>query len=179
MEQRLKTAILLAAVIAFVNFSPVSRGLAAQPPDRPAPAGCGAGYDQSACGNVGDPYEGQGAPKPNATIAACGTFKPPSNGYVYRVTRDIGSDPTRDCITFSYTHTFVLDLDRHTITGKIHVAVNPYGLNIMNGTVNCNDPTHACVQVYEGSSPTVLPQLKMESSPVKIATTERTHEQRA
>jgi len=117
-----------------------------------APAGCGPGTDQSLCGNVGDPYAGGGAPTPDATIAACGALTPASPGYVYRVTANIGSDATANCITWSYTNSFVLDLYGHTVTGMIHGTNSPYGLTIMNGTVNCNSVATGCVDVGQDAT---------------------------
>jgi len=85
---------------------------------------------------VGDPYQGQGQPSANATIVGCGALSPSSSGYVYRVTADIGTDATHACLTWSYTQPFVLDLNGHTVTGIISGKMNPYGITIMNGTVN-------------------------------------------
>jgi hypothetical protein len=131
--------------------SPQTATLSGTDPAGVLPAGCGAGFDQSTCGNVGDPYAGQGAPTPNATISSCGALSPPFAGYVYRLTANIGTDPTAKCITWYYTYPFVLDLYGYTVTGSIKGANNPYGLTIMNGTVNCN--SSACVEVQQGSSP--------------------------
>jgi hypothetical protein len=119
----------------------------------PAAGGCGAGTDNSGCGNVGDPYQGQGQPSANATIVGCGALSPSSSGYVYRVTADIGTDATRSCITWSYTQPFVLDLNGHTVTGMISGKMNPYGITIMNGTVNCNSSSTGCIDVTQGSAP--------------------------
>ena len=115
--------------------------------------GCGPGTDNSACGNVGDPYQGQGQPSANATIIGCGALSPSSSGYVYRVTADIGTDVTHACLTWSYTQPFVLDLNGHTVTGMISGKMNPYGITIMNGTVNCNSSSTGCIDVTQGSSP--------------------------
>jgi len=119
----------------------------------PTTGGCGPGTDNSACGNVGDPYQGQGQPSANATIIGCGALSPSSSGYVYRVTADIGTDATHSCLTWSYTQPFVLDLNGHTVTGMISGKMNPYGITIMNGTVNCNSSSTGCIDVTQGSSP--------------------------
>ena len=117
-------------------------------------AGCGAGTNNSQCGNVSDPYAGHGAPTANATITSCGELNPPSSGYVYRLTADIGSDPTTACLTWYYSYPFVLDLNGYTVTGMIAGAANPYGFTIMNGTVNCNSVSTGCIDVQQGNSPT-------------------------
>jgi hypothetical protein len=113
----------------------------------PPTPGCGPATDQSLCGNAGDPYGGGGAPAPDATITACGALTPPSPGYVYRVTANIGAAAAADCITWSYTDPFVLDLYGHTVTGMIHGTNSPYGTTIMNGTVTCNSVATGCVDV--------------------------------
>jgi hypothetical protein len=102
---------------------------------------------------VGDPYAGQGPPTPNATITGCGELNPPNSGYVYQLTADIGTDPTTACLTWYYGYTFVLDLNGYTVTGMIAGAMNPYGLIIMNGTVNCNSSSTGCIDVMQGSGP--------------------------
>jgi len=117
-------------------------------------AGCGAGTNNSQCGNVSDPYAGHGAPTANATITSCGELNPPSSGYVYRLTADIGTDPTTACLTWYYSYPFVLDLNGYTVTGMIAGAANPYGFTIMNGTVNCNSVSTGCIDVQQGNSPT-------------------------
>jgi len=115
-------------------------------------AGCGAGTNNSQCGNVSDPYAGHGAPTANATITSCGELNPPSSGYVYRLTADIGTDPTTACLTWYYSYPFVLDLNGYTVTGMIAGAANPYGFTIMNGTVNCNSVSTGCIDVQQGNS---------------------------
>jgi hypothetical protein len=115
-------------------------------------AGCGAGTNNSQCGNVGDPYAGHGAPTANATITSCGELNPPSSGYVYRLAADIGTDPTTSCLTWYYGYPFVLDLYGYTVTGMIAGAMNPYGLTIMNGTVNCNSASTGCIDIQQGST---------------------------
>jgi hypothetical protein len=102
---------------------------------------------------VGDPYQGQGQPSANAKIVGCGALSPSSSGYVYRVTADIGTDAAHACLTWSYTQPFVLDLNGHTVTGIISGKMNPYGITIMNGTVNCNSSSMGCIDVTQGSAP--------------------------
>ena len=92
--------------------------------------GCGAGTDNSQCGNVGNPYAnypGGTQPAANATLSACGALSVPSSGYVYRLTSNIGSDPTTSCLTWYYGYPFVLDLNGYTVTGMIAGQMNPYG----------------------------------------------------
>jgi lipopolysaccharide export system protein LptA len=113
-------------------------------------AGCGAGTDNSDCGNVGDPYEGQGPPSNQVPISACGTTISASGKY--KVTQDIGSDATATCITITYnTNNVNLDLGGHSVTGMIF-ALSGNGNTIYNGTVTCNKDTstypQTCVQVY-------------------------------
>ena len=116
-------------------------------------AGCGAGTDQSQCGNVGNPYAsypGGTQPTANATLSACGALSAPSAGYVYRLTSNIGSDPTTSCITWYYGYPFVLDLNGHTVTGTITGQINPYGIVIMAGTVNCTSSSTGCIDIQQG-----------------------------
>jgi len=112
--------------------------------------GCGTGTDNSECGNVGDPYEGQGPPSNQVPISACGMTISASGNY--KVTQDIGSNASATCISITYnTFNVNLDLGGHTVTGTIF-AVSGNGNTIYNGTVTCNKDTstypQACVQVY-------------------------------
>jgi hypothetical protein len=119
----------------------------------PTAGGCGPGTDNSGCGSVGDPYEGQGQPSANAKVFGCGALSPSSSGYVYRVTADIGTDATHACLTWSYTQPFVLDLNGHTVTGMISGKMNPYGITIMNGTIKCNSNSTGCIDVQHDAAP--------------------------
>ena len=150
---KIKLYLVLVLVWLAVCFEDVSCALSRQA------GGCGPGTDNSGCGNVGDPYQGQGQPPANATISGCGALSPPSPGYVYRVTANIGTDATHACLTWSYTRPFVLDLNGHTVTGMISGRMNPYGLTIMNGTVNCNSSSTGCIDVTQGSAPTAYDKI--------------------
>jgi hypothetical protein len=121
----------------------------------PQQAGCGSPdgltrYDQSTCGNVGDPYEGNGAPKNPTLITACGSFSPTA-GQVYQVSQNIGSDPTAVCINFGFTgNPYTLNLNGYTVTGQIKDN-GGFGRTILNGTINCSVPDGSntgCINYY-------------------------------
>jgi hypothetical protein len=118
----------------------------------PGGGGCGAGSDNSACGNVGDPYEGNGPAANKQPVSACGTLSSSSTNY--KVTQNIGSDPTATCILMDYgTHHVNLDLGGYNVTGAIYDVGEGNGNTVYHGTVTCNravamgDPW-SCVQVY-------------------------------
>ena len=118
-------------------------------------AGCGAGTDNSDCGNVGDPYEGSGGPPSTATpITACGTLSPTSGQY-FLVKGNIGSNATAQCINitvWSSGASFTLDLGGHTVTGYVTLAaVSPGPITVFNGTIVCsvdwNSTARACLNL--------------------------------
>jgi len=125
-------------------------------------AGCGSPdgltlYDQSTCGNVGDPYEGKGAPQNPTPITACGVITPTSNGQVFQVKNNIGSSLSQACLSASYPqYAFVLDLGGYSVTGQVNIATNAgSGLTVLNGTLNCNisSPSDAgCIQIFTGGT---------------------------
>jgi hypothetical protein len=111
---------------------------------------------------VGNPYAnypGGTQPAANATLSACGALSVPSSGYVYRLTSNIGSDPTTSCLTWYYGYPFVLDLNGYTVTGMIAGQMNPYGIVIMNGTVNCNSASTGCIDIQQGWGPAAYEQI--------------------
>ena len=128
-------------------------------------AGCGSPdgltlYDQSDCGNVGDPYEGKGAPKTTSgtdgngnshSISSCVTNLAPAAGDVYTLTKNIGSDPTAVCLNFGFTGNFyTLNLNGFTVTGQIKDN-GGFGRTIVNGTINCSVPdggNTGCINYY-------------------------------
>jgi len=90
----------------------------------------------STYGVCGDPYEGLGPPPNQQAISACGKTIGASGNY--KVSQNIGTDPTATCITINYNTTHVnLDLGGFTITGAICDG-SGNGNTIYNGTVTCN-----------------------------------------
>jgi hypothetical protein len=129
-------------------------------------AGCGSFTDNSTCGNVGDPYEGHGPPSNQQPISGCTTISKSSTNY--KLSGNIGSDPTAACLTIDYNvHDMSLDLGGFTVTGAIfdHGAGN--GNIIFNGTVTCNRNTSAypqsCVNAYfnYGGGPPTTEQYRL------------------
>jgi hypothetical protein len=116
-------------------------------------AGCGAGTDNSDCGNVGDPYEGGSFnPSGKTALSACGTLSGSTN---YYLTGDIGADQTADCITLPfYAGTGLsLDLRGHTIQGLVKgIGINHNGITVFNGTILCDIVDTGCLKVSGGSS---------------------------
>ena len=116
-------------------------------------AGCGAGTDNSDCGNVGDPYEGGSFnPSGKTALSACGTL---SGSTDYYLTGDIGADQTADCITLPFNPGtgLTLDLRGHTIQGTVQgVGINQNGITIFNGTILCNTFDMSCLRVSGNSN---------------------------
>ena len=96
-------------------------------------AGCG-----TDCGNVGDPYEGAGAPSGQTPISSCNTNITTGGNYV--LTQNIGSDATATCLKWFFPSSSVnLDLGGHTVTGQIDISNTNQGLNVIqNGIINCS-----------------------------------------
>lgn len=107
--------------------------------------GCG-----TDCGNVGDPYEGQGAPASFQPVSACGQIT--ATGY-YKLTQDIGTPGTNssigasdyNCLDVYYPSPspskaapFTLDLGGHTVYGTISMGGNGGPYILLNGSVICN-----------------------------------------
>ncbi len=123
------------------------------------PAACGTDtnnnpYDQSACGNVGDPYEGGtfSATGKTALSSCCAPgYYCLTGNTSYYLTGNIGSDATATCVKFAHGDT--IDLRGYTITGQVvqDADNNPSGVTIFNGTINCSIPNagsvHTCLQV--------------------------------
>jgi hypothetical protein len=108
--------------------------------------GCGPGTDMSTCGNVGDPYEG-GAfdPTGKTSLNACldqadtpaHVLHAMTENTSYYLTGNIVGDPALICFAIRKGDT--LDLRGYTVTGRIdETGLNPNGIVIFNGTVNCN-----------------------------------------
>ncbi len=153
----------------------------------PTQAGCGSPdgltlYDQSTCGNVGDPYEGNGAPKTTSgkdgsgnsyLISSClTTGLSPNNGDVYTLTANIGSDPTAVCLNFGFTgHSYTLNLNGYTVTGQIRDN-GGFGRTILNGTINCSVPDNGntgCINYY-AQTPTASAQSRFHHLTVHNST---------
>jgi hypothetical protein len=117
-------------------------------------AGCGAGTDNSDCGNVGDPYEG-GSPPGGTPLNTCwGTSTPLVANTAYYLTTNVGSDATAVCFKLGGKG-ITLDLGGYSITGRIYSQyINGNGITIFNGTVNCNVATsgEACIKLSSGSA---------------------------
>jgi len=101
-------------------------------------------------GDCGDPYEGLGPPPNQQAISACGKTIGASGNY--KVSQNIGKDPTATCITINYNTTHVnLDLGGFTVAGAIF-DLSGNGNTIYNGTVTCNRDQsaypQACVDIY-------------------------------
>jgi len=122
-------------------------------------AGCGAGTDNSDCGNVGDPYEG-GTFTPTGKTALSDCLNPMTASTSYYLTGNVGSDPTAIC--FGLRNGVTLDLRGFTVTGRIdETGLNANGITIFNGLVNCNktDALHACIKISSGSNYTAKTRL--------------------
>ena len=124
-----------------------------------AVAGCGAGTDNTLCGNVGDPYEG-GEPPGGTELTACGAL---TRGTNYYLSGNLGSDPAAICLTIGYgAAATILDLGGYTLTGQISgTGINANALTIFNGTVNCNiSPTpSACIKITSAAAYTAPTRL--------------------
>jgi len=119
-------------------------------------AGCGAGTDNSDCGNVGDPYEG-GAPPGGTPLSACGTL---TANTAYYLTANLGSDPTITCLTLAYGGGQTLDLRGYTLTGRMYAAgMNLNGVTILNGSVNCSIAGDYCIHLSSDSNYTAKTRL--------------------
>jgi len=122
-------------------------------------AGCGAGTDNSDCGNVGDPYEG-GSFNPTGKTAVSACLNPMAADTAYYLTGNVGADATAIC--FGLSNGVTLDLRTFTVTGRIDMTgLNANGITIFNGSVNCNiSPTPAaCVSISSGSAYTAKTRL--------------------
>jgi hypothetical protein len=90
-------------------------------------------------GNTGNAYADEGgAVDPSAiAVSACGTLA--GGGKSYKLTGNIGTDPTANCLVVS-GH-LKLDLAGFTITGRVVMHdINWSGGTMFNGTVNCTWP---------------------------------------
>lgn len=132
-------------------------------------AGCGSPdgltlYDQSACGNVGDPYEGNGAPKTTSgtdakgnsyLISGCVTnIAPKAATDVYTLTANIGSNAAAICLgeSFQSSYPATINLAGFTMTGQLNIQTNADGgWIILNGTINCSLPS-GCYYFYPQST---------------------------
>lgn len=97
-------------------------------PPPPPPA------ENTAYGNVGDPYAGA-APGSAVLLSACQVLMPNTS---YRLTRAVSAPtPTDICFHISGANT-ALDLNGYQVTGRIvGNAVNINGTHIFNGAVEC------------------------------------------
>ncbi len=104
--------------------------------------GCG-----SDCGNVGDPYQGQGPPPNAVPIFGCTLIQV---GGAYVLGQDVsGTIRSSDsyCLHVFYTDTpVVIDLGGHTVNGIVKVESNaPGSYELMNGAVICNVGDRSCL----------------------------------
>jgi hypothetical protein len=119
-------------------------------------AGCGAGTDNSDCGNVGDPYEGGSVHSPctgACAVTACGTLTTANSPFVLQ--NDVGSDPAAICFHLD-SRNITLDLAGHTVTGRIdETGLYASGITIFNGTVNCSVAplsVGSCIKISSSSA---------------------------
>ncbi len=110
-------------------------------PSAYATVGCGNGFDNSTCGNVGNPYANHpGWPLAHTTIdhtLGCQTITPAANTY-YLLDGNLGTDETiASCLHFASTaHTgWQLDLGGFTVKGNVLIDSATSGADILNGTI--------------------------------------------
>lgn len=100
-------------------------------------------------GNAGDPYAGT-APDPSAVpLSSCGEL---SRGTSYRLDRDVSSGD----VCFEVAGPGVtLDLGGFSVRGRIvslYEDGTPDGLTVFNGSVACNNPKGACIEIERDSA---------------------------
>jgi hypothetical protein len=131
--------------------------------------GCG-----SNCGDVGDPYEGKGAPTSYIPLSSCQQIT--ATGY-YLVTQNLSgtiSSTDSNCLELyfpspepSATNPVTIDLGGFTVNGTVSIQANSGPVTLMNGTVDCNAAGSECINfgvdtgrihhlTVENASPTAL-----------------------
>ena len=104
-------------------------------------------------GNVGDPYASEGGkPSCKKMLNDCG--KELSGGN-YCLAKDVTAKPDAGGKCFIFSADTKLDLQGHTVTGRIFSHVDVQGAHIFNGTVTCEYSDHngdaGCVTIEAGS----------------------------
>jgi hypothetical protein len=135
---------------------------------------CGTRTGDSACGNVGDPYQG-GASDPLAlAITQCGQTL--QHATSYKVAQNLtAATPGSICLDIPGPHTTV-DLGGFTITGRIRAVTDVNGLTLFHGTVRCSfldtSADFACVRFNGGeafTTPVNIHHLTVENTAASTA----------
>lgn len=106
-------------------------------------------------GNVGDPYADEGGnPSCHKHLTACGARL---SGKDYCVDKDLIAKPDAGGKCFEVSAGTKLDLNGHTIKGRLIARGNAQGAHVFNGAIECDWPDHGsdagCIMITDSGGP--------------------------